>query len=529
MIRTLLTAVLPLASLGLMAVEGLTPDTIFNDIPGDATVREIVTTGGGGGGVSYGEMTAYVDAAEERIKSLPCTKELVLTPEQIAQGVTFESHGANQNSAVEIGRGAKAALDQEYVGSVHTAKALRSVAVAIGAYATATNSDRAASSQAIAIGFTACADGLQAIAIGAGAKHLDDETDLTGDNTYAHGSQSLAIGYSAKAIGPSTVAIGSSTAASKGKCTTATAKSATAIGFDARATGEGAMAIGYDVEASGKKSFALGETASAQGASSVQIGPGTNKLDHTLQFEDVLIVKDGRVIGSQPDPKIVDPTQGQQGEELEITVTPGSYTTLLPTNGAPFAPGMEVSVSCTGFRNYTVFVPNEDSVRPGLPASFQFELPSGVKHASVGDTSFTRLPVRVTLEQPYEGFVSARCEYFDDGTDWTPVVTNCTVYFDLDTGSFKSETNSIEGFSLHAARVFKISYTGGDGATKVVTLMEAGADKAFLPSTHYHYVGRVDRKVSQGDAPPFSSPIHATFTYETVNGSVTFTKDIEVK
>ena len=191
MIRTLLTAVLPLASLGLMAVEGLTPDTIFNDIPGDATVREIVTTGGGGGGVSYGEMTAYVDAAEERIKSLPCTKELVLTPEQITQGVTFESHGANQNSAVEIGRGAKAALDQE--------------------------------------------------------------------------------------------------------------------------------------------------------------------------------------------------------------------------------------------------------------------------------------------------------------------------------------------------KVFKISYTGGDGATKVVTLMEAGADKAFLPSTYYHYVGRVDRKVSQGDAPPFSSPLHATFTYETVNGSVTFAKDIEVK
>ena len=62
MIRTLLTAVLPLASLGLTAVEGLTPDTIFNDIPGDATVREIVTTGGGGGGVAHGEMTAYVDA-----------------------------------------------------------------------------------------------------------------------------------------------------------------------------------------------------------------------------------------------------------------------------------------------------------------------------------------------------------------------------------------------------------------------------------------------------------------------------------
>lgn len=124
------------------------------------------------------------------------------------KGVTFvDSHGEDQNVAVEIGKGAKAAVSGSALDEAPPNTVARSVSVAIGAFADATVSTNSTTSQAIAIGFHSQAKASNAIAVGSGAQH-PDETAETGDATVASESEAQAYGYSAKATAKQAVQFG---------------------------------------------------------------------------------------------------------------------------------------------------------------------------------------------------------------------------------------------------------------------------------------------------------------------------------
>lgn len=106
MIRTLLTAVLPLASLGLMAVEGLTPDTIFDDIPGDATIREIVTTGGGGGS-GGADTNAVIGLATDLLTKTNAVDFANASPSSVVGRVT------NEDVRLHVSGGKLSILDRD--------------------------------------------------------------------------------------------------------------------------------------------------------------------------------------------------------------------------------------------------------------------------------------------------------------------------------------------------------------------------------------------------------------------------------
>ena len=117
----------------------------------------------------------------------------------------MDAHGCVHNAPVELGLGAKATVD---LSGLSSNAIVRSVSTAIGPGADASNPDNPALQQGIAVGNQARAKGTNAIAIGAGVKH-EDEDDLTGDNAYAGANEAIAGGYSAKATASQAVAWGS--------------------------------------------------------------------------------------------------------------------------------------------------------------------------------------------------------------------------------------------------------------------------------------------------------------------------------
>lgn len=368
------------------------------------------------------------------VSGVNTVKRLTLTPTQISKGITFTKDGYDQNSAVEIGDDAIAALDQSYVSSLNSATTLRNVSVAIGARAAAVNPSNSATAQAVAIGYCANAEGGQSIAIGPGARHLTDETDMTGHNAYASGSTSIAIGYSAKATGDKTVAIGS---------------------------GQGGHTL-----ASATKSVAIGNSAQATATGAVQLGTGVNNEENTLKFQDVTIVKDGKVIGgfeeSALDPK--EHVLDLVNNEGEITVKTHVINTITVTND--LTASTEVGVNATGLRNYEVFIPNDEHTRPGLPFNMESELPAGITAMFRSEKTFSKFPVMITVRQPTSKYVIISAEYMDDGyTNWNPVVTNCNLVYSGSTNKklyVRPNNKAFEGENLQC--VTNVTLTFGNGA-----------------------------------------------------------------
>ena len=117
----------------------------------------------------------------------------------------MDAHGCVHNAPVELGLDAKATVD---LSGLSFNAIVRSVSTAIGPGADASNPDNPSMQQGIAVGNQARAKGINAIAIGAGVRH-EDEDDLTGDNAYAGANEAIAGGYSAKATASQAVAWGS--------------------------------------------------------------------------------------------------------------------------------------------------------------------------------------------------------------------------------------------------------------------------------------------------------------------------------
>ena len=162
---------------------------------------------------------------------------------EVPPGISFFTEdGLDQNVAIEIGKGAKAAVDPS---SLPTGTVARSVSVAIGAEADATDRSNASKSQGIAVGWFAQAIANNAIAIGSGAQHPGEDIE-TGNATVASGQTSIAAGYDAKATAQSAVA--------------------------------------------------LGRSAKAKATNAVQLGTGVNEEANTLKFMGTTVVRNGKVV-----------------------------------------------------------------------------------------------------------------------------------------------------------------------------------------------------------------------------------------
>ena len=408
-------------------------------------------------------------------------KKLTLTPSQISKGITFTKDGYDQNSAIEIGEDAVAALDQSYVSSLTSATTLRNVSVAIGARASAVNPSNRATGQAVAIGYCAKACGGQTVAIGPGAVHLDSEDDMTGHNAYASGSTAIAIGYSAKATGAASVALGPG------------------------------QSGGNSTMASGDNSIAIGKAAQANASGAVQIGTGINTEANTLKFQNVTIVKNGKVSGF--DETALDPI------EHDITSTATGETTIQAkphvinsiVSSADLAPGTELGIEPLGSRNYEIFVPNDPETRAGLPMVFESELPDGCKMLLKCDQFQIKFPVTVTIRQPTSKYVIVDAQALDDGYDWTPVVTNCNYVYNTAAGKFMTTDGKkpFEGYNLHCATNIVLEWKNSSNVTQRKSIAAITGNQTHIDVTFFKYAdpANADTSVAAADAPVAGSKI----------------------
>ncbi len=341
--------------------------------------------------------------------SLFWDKGPALTAAQVTNGVTYVKKGKVQDTAIAIGRHAKAALPESVVASARPGTAVRSVAVAIGGYADAQVTNGAAGQgQAVAIGYCAKAKGINAVAIGAGAQHFD-ESDLDSGSAVALGNDAVAVGY-------------------------------------------GAKALGYKA---------------------VQIGSGTNRTDRSLQFMGVPIVRDGRIavqadvrtndvqnlIRDALSPQTV--ADAMTGEVVQVKSH--TITTLAPTSGIP----CEIVISPTMTRNYEIYIPNTPTTRSGLPLVFAMDPDYTNGVARLGPwwaRRATRLPLLAKVRTPLPGTVLLDVETYDDGTDWTPAVTNVE-WASTSSGRLLSRA---WGLNLHVVAGLVVTYT--NSADEVVTV-----------------------------------------------------------
>ena len=371
----------------------------------------------------------------------------------------------------------------------------------------------------------------QSIAIGRDALSAGSATVAVGPNSFAEGAQSAAVGWRANAVGDHSVSIGSAKKSGENYYKDGVVNPDSDLQL---ASGAYSVAIGFNDKATGNSSMAIGKNASATAEGSAQLGTGTNAAPHTLKFEDVTIVKDGRVVGSAPDPQVVPSVPGVASESV-VSVSPGSMTTVLPDD--PLDGGSEMYVECSGMRNYTLYLPNEPTVREGLPVNFGFELPEGTRHAVNGPAVVTRLPCRIVSEQPYGGLAVINATELDDGYDWTPVVTNCCIAYTAG-GRFvcTNSTWSVQGMSLHCATGFTLSYPlqppeGEDTptSTNTVDLLVTPAGQSFIPGTLYGSAPPLDYTVPAGEEPAASSgSFPAVLRYTTAHGTAEFAVTLDV-
>ena len=446
-----------------------------------------------------------------------------LTTAQKNKGITYVSNGYEENGAVEIGVDAEGAISSNVVASLNTANTkIRNVGIAIGTRAKAEGSSNI-KNQSIAIGYCAHATNSNAIAIGGGALHYDEsENEDTGNHAWANGSEAIAIGYATEAKGTAATALGgggSGTAATKTK-----------------ASGNYALAAGHKAQALAESAVAIGESSKSSAKGAIQLGRGTNAEANTLKFQDTVVVRNGKVMGfdeTQLDPQECDVSSAGSSSDVSIVAKPHVINTLSTT--VDLGPGSEIGVDPAGSRNYEIFIPNEEAFRKGMPIGLMTEIP-GVTQLFRGEGQWLyKLPIQVTVRQPNSKYVILTSETFDDGHDWTPVVSVCNLKYDSTSEKFVIEDGKsylLEGYNLQGAQTVELTYPTSSTATTNVTLAvkEAGDshiqgcfyDKAVIPDTSL--LSNLARMyfVSGDNAWKF------TIKYITANGSAIFSKNVDL-
>jgi hypothetical protein len=148
--------------------------------------------------------TGELSAATTNLNARP-----VVTPPDVSErGVTFiDQYGENQNVAIEIGEGAKAAVTTNALESAADNKVVRSTGVAVGGHAEVRNDADPLKIQGVALGWHAQVSAINGIAIGGGAEHTND-TYQTSGAAIASAPKTIAIGYAAKAGATDAVQLG---------------------------------------------------------------------------------------------------------------------------------------------------------------------------------------------------------------------------------------------------------------------------------------------------------------------------------
>lgn len=428
----------------------------------------------------------------------------ILTQEQLNKNIGFDASGRDENSPIQIGKYASAAIDTNVIAGVTSPNTdIRNLGIAIGAYANAeglTDTEN----QNIAIGPNAHAKGSSMIAIGPG---INGSGETEGPNTYATGYYGVSIGYNAKGYGRQFLSIGSG----RGKPTIASNDYAVAVGPEAQSLAQKAVAIGHN------------STANAEAA--VQIGEGVNSTPNSLQFQGVKVVQNGRMVGGEADPKELLITKEQlKTNEILVQLRAGSVSTILPEDRLIDGSTIYLNEPVQGdLRNYEMYIPNEPELCAGLPVGFGVALPEGIKLVIVdGKYQAHKLPVKITVRQPYGKLVIGKIEEFDDGTDWSPIIT--AAHIKWDGTKFTTDGDKLlEGTNLHSGVSLKIRYPIY-GST-LITREVAGAndlnDQGILEDTSYSYIERFEYTPIETETPVATSGsiIPITLIYETKCGT----------
>lgn len=245
-------------------------------------------------------------------------------------------------------------------------------------------------------------------------------------------AQSIAIGWNSKASAVNAIAIGSGAVHWYEDDTTGPA---------AVASSDQAVAVGYD--------------AKARASGAVQLGRGVNESPNSLKFQNVYVVKDGKVQGGGTNTNDVRAISREETKDAldpsvvselgeEIVVKSHAMTTYSPTNGTP----EEVGVIPSGTRNYEIYLPNTPEMRAGLPFSFDTDIEGEVAKLGPWWTNrIVRLPAKITMKEPLPKTLILEVDEYATGWDWTPVVVRAF------------ETNGavrIEGTNLHFAAAARI-------------------------------------------------------------------------
>lgn len=459
-------------------------------------------------------------ASKEAAKAIYGTP-IKLTQTQIDNGISVNPgiSGYDEDSPIQLGKHAVSAVSTQAVSSITAENTkIRNVGISIGAYATSEGVTDI-NNQNIAIGPFAHAVGSSMIAIGPGVRETT-ENDWTGSNVFASGpgngttsrggSAGISIGYYTKGWGTQFLSIGSGDSGTSGRSTVASNDYSVAVGPAAQALATNAVAFGHN------------STATADGA--VQIGEGVNATPNSLQFMGVTIVENGRLVGGRADPKEWNIQQPEiVSGNIEVQLRSGSVITILPES--PLSGNtLYINEPVPGdLRNYEVYLPNEPEVCAGLPCRVTLdELPAEIKRVVVdGKWWMHKLPAKITITQPYSRLVMCKVEEFDDGTDWSPIITAAHIKWD-GTKFTTDGSKLLEGTNLHSGVSLKIKYpiSGGTLVTREVAGSSNFNDQGVLSKAYYCYTGQFEYTPISTETPVATSGsvIPITLIYETKCG-----------
>lgn len=217
--------------------------------------------------------------------------------------------------------------------------------------------------------------------------------------------------------------------------------------------------------------------------------------------------------------------------DLSALLTPESLNVLVCTN-TNMKPWPNITLYAESPYNFEMIVPNEENLRNHLPIHFGFDLSDGVTwvHNGTYDVTQTahKLPILMRGIKPYNGSpLVVMTQSLDDGTDWTPSITNVNVVYDRYAKKFHSNGQpALLGKNLHCITAIKITYVnslGVDTTLVLDTLQEDGY-------TNYGYYDHVAPFVIEGASNVTigsNNKTSVTITVVTPNGTGVWTDSID--
>ena len=284
----------------------------------------------------------------------------------------------------------------------------------------------------------------QTIVIGRdGQAHGSADTAL-GPNTEVDGDFGIAVGWRATAIGTGAIAIGTGTQSGQNYWTDDTRTVHNPLEKSAAAVGYGAITIGRGSRAEESRSISIGMDAKSNAAGAVQIGAGSNNEANTLKYQNVTIVKDGKLVG-EFDPTNLDPETVVMSGDINVSIAAHKMTSIECSEESKYG---EIELEPKSSRNYEVFLDNTPENRSNLPILISDEGAGLFINRDVDRMKFFKLPVLIKCKEPRPGRVIIEHEYFNDGYVWQPNLTNILCEVNT-TGGFTVGESTAQGTELH--------------------------------------------------------------------------------